>query len=178
MKTRLSKQQKESLDNKIVFVSVAIFLYAMLLIFVQKMATDPLTINGALAFIDILRWAALVGAMGCAAWSAYKEKKSFFIYCAMCLFIFLSTTVLKFCTQKGSASAYLIVYAALIALFVLVQVFYAFRVRGLFAKKSVKVIFIVVCALAAAGLTAVSIVNINAVFLPDFLKVIQVKIFG
>ena len=35
MKSKLNKQQKESLDNRIVFVSSAMFLYAMLLMFIQ-----------------------------------------------------------------------------------------------------------------------------------------------
>ena len=78
MNNRLTKQEKESLDNRIVFSSVALILYALLLAFVQRMSSSPVTVNGALAFVEILRWIALAGAMGCAAWSAYKEKKGFF----------------------------------------------------------------------------------------------------
>ena len=176
MKRGLSKQQKESLDNKIVFASSAMFLYAMLLMFVQKMSNDVITISGAQAFIEILRWAALAGAMICAAWSAYKEKKSFFIYCAMCLFIFLSTTVIKFCTAMGSASAYFIVYTALAVMFVLLQVFYALKVRNMFDKKSARVAFTAVCIAAAAGFTAISVININTMLLPDFMKNMQAGI--
>ncbi len=178
MKNGLTKQQKESLNNRIVFVSVAMFLYAMLLVFIQKMSTDPITINGALAFIDILRWVALIGAMGCAAWSAYKEKKRFFIYCAMCLFVFLSTTVLKFCTARSSAFAYLIVYAALVVMFVLVQIYCALKIRGIFDEKKVKNIFVIVCAVLAAAFVVLSIININEVFLPDFMILLKHKIFG
>ncbi len=176
MKNGLNKQQKESLDNRIVFVSSAIFLYALLLMFIQKMSTDPITVNGALAFIEILRWVALAGAMSCAAWSAYKEKKSFFVYCAMCLFVFLSTTVLKFCTQRSSDFAYYINYSSLIVLFVFVQIFRALKVNGSLENKKVKIAFIVVCALAALGITVLSVININSIFLPEFLTGIQKNI--
>ncbi len=178
MKNRISKQQKESFDNKIVFVSSAVFLYAMLLMFIQKMSADAITISGAFAFIEILRWVALIGAMGCAAWSAYKEKKSFFIYCAMCLFIFLSTTVLKFCTERSSNFAYYINYATLAALFVMVQVFGILYVRGLFEKKAVKAVFVTVSIIGVIGVVLISVLNINSVFLPDFLVNIQSKILG
>lgn len=178
MKSRLNKQQKESLDNRIVFVSSAMFLYAMLLMFIQKMSTDPITVNGALAFIEILRWTALVGAMGCAAWSAYKEKRSFFVYCAMCLFVFLSTTVLKFCTHKSSDFAYVINYGALIVIFVLVQIFRALKVSGALDNKKIKVAFTVVCAVVAVGLAAFSVININSLFLPDFLIGLQAKLLN
>ena len=177
MKYKLTKHEKESLDNKIVFSSSAMFLYAMLLAFIQKMSSSPVTVNGALAFIEILRWASLVGAMACAAWSAYKEKKGFFLYCATCLFVFLSTTVIKFCTQKGSNSPYLINYAALVAMFVAVQIYYALKIRGAFEKKAVKYVFIGVCVCVALAFAVVCIININSAFLPGYAVELQSKIF-
>ena len=164
MNNRLTKQEKESLDNKIVFSSVALILYALLLAFVQRMSASPVTVNGALAFIEILRWVALAGAMCCAAWSAYKEKKGFFIYCAACLFIFLSTTVLKFCTQRSSEIPYYINYAALAVMFVLVQAYSFIKSRGLFDNKTVKAAFVAICILAIIGFAVISIMNVNRVF--------------
>lgn len=164
MKVKINKQEKESLDNKIVFFSSAIFLYALLLAFIQRMSAEAITVNGAIAFIQILRWSALAGAMVCAAWSAYKEKKSFFAYCAACLFVFLSTTVLLFCTRRSSASAYMINYAALVFMFVLGQLYYQLRIRGLMNKKVIKNLFIAVCVLGIIALAVVSIINTNKLF--------------
>ena len=158
MKNGLSKQEKESLDNKIVFASSAIFLYAMLLAFLQQMSLAPATVEGALAFIKILRWTALAGAMGCAAWSAYKEKKSVFLYCVTCLYIFVSTNTVTLC--KDSVRAYLLNYAMLAVMFVLVQLFYFFKVKGLFNKKAVKIAFIAVCILAILAYVAGWVFNL------------------
>lgn len=166
MRNRLSKQEKESLDNKIVFASSSMFLYALLLAFVQRMSAEAITVNGALAFIQILRWTSLAGAMICAAWSAYKEKKGFFVYCAACLFVFLSTTVLLYCTHHGSNSAYLINYAALVVMFVLSQIYYVLVVKDLIRKTVFKNIFIAVCLVAFIAFVAISILNINRVIIP------------
>lgn len=164
MKNSLSKQEKESLDNKIVFTSSAIVLYAMLLAFIQQMSQSPTTVNGALAFIKILKWVALAGAMLFAAWSAYKEKKSVFTYCVTCLYIFISTTTLTLCTQYGSDRPYLINYAMLAVTFVLVQLYYYFKSKGLLNKKPMKIAFITVCSLAALAFAVVYIMHVNRVF--------------
>ena len=164
MKHRLTKQEKENLENRIVFASAAIFLYALLLAFIQKMAASSSTVSGALAFIEILWWASLAGAMLCAWWGAYKEKKSFFFYCAACLFIFLSTTVLRFCTGRSSRVPFLINYLALIAMFFLIQIFRFLKVKGWFENKKVKMAFFGVCALALVVLAVISIMNINRIF--------------
>ena len=164
MKNSLSKQEKESLDNRIVFTSSAIFLYAILLAFIQQMSQSPVTVNGALAFIKILRWVALAGAMVCAAWSAYKEKKSVFIYAATCLYVFISATTITYCTKRNSNFPYLLNYVMLAAVFILVQLYYFFKVRGMFNKKWFKIAFITVCALTAAVYAAICILNINKVF--------------
>ena len=165
MKTNLTKHEKESLDNRIVFVSSAIFLYAMLLAFIQQMSQSPTTVNGAQAFIKILKWTALGGAMLFAAWSAYKEKKSVFIYCATCLYIFISSTTLTLCTRLGSNIPYYVNYIALAITFVLVQLYYFFKTKGMLAKKSFRIAFVAACILAAAAYAVVCVININPVFL-------------
>lgn len=157
MKNKISKQEKERLDNKIVFFSSVTFLYALLLLFIQRMSADSMTVNGALAFIEILRWAALGGAMLCAAWSAYKEKKGFFLYCAMCIYVFFSTTIIRYCTSRGSIRPYLINYAALVAVFVMAQIYYALKVRGKFENKLARNLFLCASALLIALFAAVSI---------------------
>ena len=158
MKNNARKQELEKLDNKIVFLSSVIIIYAILLLFIQKMAENSLTVTGALAFIQILRWTALGGAMACAAWSAYKENFGFFIYCGICLYAFLSTTILLYCGNHGKA--YLINYGALIMAFILNQVYSVLKRKKLFEKKAVKIIFLAVCILAALLVAAVSIAQV------------------
>ena len=142
MKTKLTKQDKESLSNKTVFFSSVTISYALLLLFIQKMASSSLTISGAVALISLLRWSSLCGAMACAAWSAYKEKKDFFLYCAMCIFVFFSTTVLIFVNDNR---AYPINYIALAFAFVMAQIYYALKIRGKFEFKIIKNVFVGIC---------------------------------
>lgn len=148
MKNKLTKQEKERLGNKTVFFSSVTISYALLLLFIQKMASSSMTVNGAVSLISLLRWSSLCGAMACAAWSAYKEKKGFFLYCAMCIFVFFSTTVLIFVSDSR---AYPINYIALAAAFVLAQVYYALKVRSRF-ERHVKNAFIAVSVLIIAVL--------------------------
>lgn len=148
MKNKLTKQEKERLSNKIVFFSSVTISYALLLLFIQKMSMSSLTVSGAVSLIDLLWWSSICGAMGCAAWSAYKEKKGFFLYCAMCIFVFLSTTVLK---NVNASRSYPINYMALTAAFIMAQIYYAFKVRGSFQGR-IKNIFIAVSILIVAVL--------------------------
>ncbi len=164
MKNGLSKQEKESLDNKIVFTTSAIVLYAILLAFIQQMSQSPVTVNGALAFMKILKWVSLAGAMVCAAWSAYKEKKSVFIYCATCLYIFISATTIKYCTKISSDFPYVLNYIMLAVVFVLVQLYYFSKTKGLLNKKPVKVAFAAACIIAALAYAVICALNINPVF--------------
>lgn len=141
MKNKLTRQEKEKLGNKTVFFSSVTLSYALLLLFIQKMASSTMTVNGAVSLISLLRWSSLCGAMACAAWSAYKEKKGFFLYCAMCIFVFFSTTVLIF---VNDSRAYPINYLALAAAFVMAQIYYALKIRGRF-EGPIKNAFIAVC---------------------------------
>ena len=113
------------------------------------MASSSLTVNGAVSLISLLRWTSLCGAMACAAWSAYKEKKGFFLYCAMCIFVFFSTTVLLF---VNATKAYPANYAALIVAFVMAQVYYNLRIKskfdGIVKKVFIIISFVVIAALA------------------------------
>lgn len=157
MNNKLTKQDKESLGNKTVFFSSVTLSYALLLLFIQKMASSSMTIDGAIALINLLRWVSLCGAMACAAWSAYKEKKGFFMYCAMCIFVFFSTTTLLF---VPSSRSYLINYCALFFAFVMAQVYYALKVRGMFEKGSLwKKLFLAACLLAIAIATVLCVAS-------------------
>ena len=148
MKNKINKQEKERLGNKMIFFSSVTLSYALLLLFIQKMASSSLTVNGAISLMSLLRWASLCGAMGCAAWSAYKEKKGFFLYCAMCIFVFFSTTILLFVNASRS---YPINYVALILAFIMAQIYYTLRIKGAFTgivkKVFVAVSFIMIIAL-------------------------------
>ena len=140
MKNKLTKQEKERLGNKMVFFSSVTLSYALLLLFIQKMASSSMTVNGAISLISLLRWTSLCGAMGCAAWSAYKEKKGFFLYCAMCIFVFFSTTILLFVNASRS---FPINYAALFAAFIMAQIYYTLRIKGKFGG-AVKKVFVII----------------------------------
>ena len=158
MKNNASKQELEKLDNKIVFLTSVILIYAILLIFIQKMAENSMTVTGAIAFIQILRWTALGGAMACAAWSAYKENFGFFIYCGICLYVFLSTTILLYCGNHGKA--YLINYGALVIAFIFNQIYSILKRKKLFEKKIIKIGFLAACILAVLLVAAVSIAQV------------------
>ena len=157
IKNEMVKQEKEKLDNRVVLVSSVTLLYGLLLLFLQKMAESSMTVNGAVAFIEIMRWVSLGGAMLCAAWSAYKEKRGFFVYCGICIYIFLSTTVVLCCGKHGKA--FLINYLALIGVFVLTQVYYILKSHNYYGKKLVKIGFIAVCVLFAAAAAVVCIIQ-------------------
>ena len=155
MKNKLTKQEKERLGNKMVFFSSVTLSYALLLLFIQRMASSSLTVNGAISLISLLRWTSLCGAMGCAAWSAYKEKKGFFLYCAMCIFVFFSTTILLF---VNASKSFPINYAALFVAFIMAQIYYTLRIKGKFegaVKKGFVIIsFVVIALLGALALPA------------------------
>lgn len=148
MKNKITKQEKERLGNKLAFFTSATALYALLLLFIQQMASSTMTVNGAISLISLLRWASLCGAMGCAAWSAYKEKKGFFLYCAMCIFVFFSTTVLLF---VNASKSYPINYIALAVAFVMSIFYYSFRMKGKFTG-TVKKVFIAISIIVIVAL--------------------------
>ncbi len=153
MRNKITRQEKERLGNKLVFFSSVTISYAILLLFIQKMAASSLTVNGAISLISLLRWTSLCGAMACAAWSAYKEKKGFFLYCAMCIFVFFSTTVLLF---ADAARSYPINYVALAAAFVMAQFYYTLRMKGKF-NGAVKKVFVTIAFVIIAILVIYSI---------------------
>lgn len=158
MKDELRKQEREKLDNKIVFLSSIIIIYAILLLFIERMASSSMTVTGALAFIQILRWSALCGAMACAAWSAYKENFGFFIYCGICIYIFFSTTTLLYCGNHGKA--YLINYGALVIAFIFNQVYSVLKKRNKFENKTIKALFIAACILAILLVAAACVAQV------------------
>ena len=155
MKEKIRKQDREKLDNGTMMLTLTILLYGLLLLFIQKMSYNSITVNGALAFIQIMRWAALAGAMLCAAWSAYKEKKSFFLYCGICIYVFLSTTVLI--ALPSNKAAYYINFIALGIAFVLNQVYYYLNLSSKIKSKTVKLAFIIVCAVLFIAVGALCI---------------------
>ena len=145
MKNNLTKQDIEKLSNKTVFFSSVTILYAMLVLFIRKMSFYSGTVNGALAFMQLLMWVSLIGAMVCAAWSAYKEKKGYYLYSGMFLFVSVSMLIIRYLPDLPDNRAYAVVFAALAAAFVLAQIYYALKVRGKFEKGPAKIIFIAVC---------------------------------
>lgn len=159
MKTTLNKQEREKLSNRVVFLSSITILYAILLAFIQRMMASTLTVNGAFAFLQILRWCALGGSMLCAAWSAYKEKKDFFTYCGICIYVFFSTTIILFCVKNGTNKPFFINYGSLAAVFCLIQVYSSLKLRGMFSKKGVRIAFLSVCGVLAVIVAVLSIMQ-------------------
>ncbi len=153
MKNKVTKQEKERLGNKLAFFTSATALYALLLLFIQEMASSTMTVNGAISLISLLRWASICGAMACAAWSAYKEKKGFFLYCAMCIFVFFSTTVLLF---LDASKSYPINYIALAVAFVMSIFYYNFKIKGTF-NGTIKKVFVTIAFIECAIIVAASI---------------------
>ena len=103
MKNGLTKQDKEKLSNRIVLLSSFIILYALLLMFFRRMCSFSSTVLGAITFMDFLKWISLVGAMVCAAWSAYKDRKGYYLYSGMFLFVFLSMQIIRSPLQDNRA---------------------------------------------------------------------------
>ena len=119
MKKNITQQEK--ISNRIVLLSSFIILYALLLMFFRRMTSSTATVLGALTFMEFLKWASLVGAMLCAAWSAYKDRKGYYLYSGMCLYIFLSMQIIL--SPLADNRAYAICYAGLAVAFVLTQVY-------------------------------------------------------
>ncbi len=143
---KLTKQEKEHLSNKTVLLSSFALLYGLLLLFFQKMCYNTETVIGALEFMGYLKWGALIVAMGCAAWGAYREKKDYYIYCAMSFLVFVS---LYSILDMGQADhAYIINFIALAIAFVLVQVYYTLRANNKFTGQF-KIAFLAVTFLSA-----------------------------
>ena len=153
MKTHFSKQEKERLSNKSVLFTTCVLLYALLLLFIEKMISHSATVLGALSLISIVRWAALGGDMLCAIWSAYKEKKGFYLYCGMCLYVFLTSFTIQF-IQPGVS--FFLNYVALGVAFVFGQAYYYLKVAGLLERgKKMRVIYFILCVLAIAAIAGV-----------------------
>ncbi len=127
MKNDFTKQDKEKLSNRIVLLSSFIILYALLLMFFRRMCSFSSTVLGAITFMDFLKWISLAGAMVCAAWSAYKDRKGYYLYSGMFLFVFLSMQIIRSPLQDNRA--YMIAYLGLLIAFVLTQVYYALKIR-------------------------------------------------
>lgn len=121
MKKNITQQEK--ISNRIVILSSFIILYALLLMFFRKMTSSPVTVLGAQAFMEFLKWASLVGAMLCAAWSAYKDRKGYYLYTGMCLYIFLSMYLIRANPLNDDRKPYAVTYVGLAVAFVLTQVY-------------------------------------------------------
>ena len=138
------RAETERLSNRVMTVTAGAILYALLMIFLQSMSRSSLTILGAQAFIQLLFWGSIVGAMVCAAVGAYKEKKSFFTYCGIFVYILWSMTVVQYCGTMGSNKAYALVYVSLLAIFVMSLVFSVLVGNGKFRNKQVMTVFTVI----------------------------------
>lgn len=156
MSQKLSKQEKDHLNGWLVLLTSLVILYTLLLCFLQKMGENSSTVNGALTFLKILRWGGLVGAMLCAAWGAYKENRGFFAYAGICLYLFGSATIILFCGPRGTSKAFALNYLALLATFILLQVYFFLRARGPLSKTARTVLTVasavVILAVIAAAL--------------------------
>lgn len=139
-----NRADAERLSNRMITLTAVTILYAFLMLFLQKMSNSSETVLGALAFIQILFWGSIVGAMVCAALGAYKENKSLFTYCGIFVYIFWSMTVVQYCGTMGANKAYTLVYLSLLAVFVMTQVFYVLAGKGKMKNRKALTIFSVI----------------------------------
>lgn len=121
MKKDTSKQER--ISNRIVILSSFIILYALLLMFFRRMTSSPATVLGAITFMEFLKWASLGCAMVCAAWCAYKDRKGYYLYSGMFLFVFLTMQIIRSNPLGDDRKAYAIAYVGLAAAFVLTQIY-------------------------------------------------------
>lgn len=121
MKKNITQQEK--INNRIVLLSSFIILYALLLMFFRRMTSSSTTVLGAITFMEFLKWASLVGAMVCAAWCAYKDRKGYYLYTGMCLYVFLSMQIIRSNPLNDDNKAYAICYVGLAVAFVLTQAY-------------------------------------------------------
>lgn len=157
MKNKLDKHEKERLSNRIVFFSSCVILYALLVLFIKNMAYNTGTVEGALALMEILVIVSLAGAMGCAAWSAYKEKKGYYLYSGMFLFVAASMTLVRYINSVPDDRAFSVIFTALAIAFVLGQAYYYLKVGSFFEKNFVKIIYIAVVICAVLFLVIMSL---------------------
>ncbi len=150
------RQESERFSDKAVLLSTFIILYVFLLMLLQRMSQSTLTVVGANAFTNILFGVSIAGAMICAAWAAYKERKGMLTYCGVFVFILWSTVVIKFCGHPAS-SAYALIYAGLAAAFVYIQVYYGLLAAGKANTKKSKLILWIVGGVIIAVFAAASI---------------------
>ncbi|MGN1098300.1 MAG: hypothetical protein ACI4SS_05335 [Clostridia bacterium] len=138
------KREAERLSDRAVLLTALSILYAFLLLFLQKMSMSTSTVLGAQAFIRILFWGSIAGAMLCAAWGAYKENRDMLTYSGVFVYILWSMAVIQYCGTMGTGKAYTLVYASLITAFVLGQIYFALRSSGRLATKKARTIFAVI----------------------------------
>ncbi|MBE7032875.1 MAG: hypothetical protein E7406_01430 [Ruminococcaceae bacterium] len=149
---KLTKQEKEKMSNRTVLISSFAILYGILLLFFKKMCSYSGTVLGAVTFMEYLMWISLAGAMLCAAWSAYKEKKGYYIYSGMFLFVFLSILLILRIETLMDDQAYIINFGALVMAVIMSQIYYALRVHCKFTGWY-KIVFLAVVCLALMVMT-------------------------
>lgn len=110
MKKSVKQTKKNSIDtalrqkaeNNITIVICSIILYALIMFSVDAMANNSATVLSAHFIRYTLMFAGIIGAMGIAAYSAYKSNKHILKYAFMCLFISVSTAGILYCSPWGS----------------------------------------------------------------------------
>ncbi len=150
---KAERNETDRLSDKAVLLTALTILYAFLLLFLQWMSRDIITIPGAMAFTKILFWGSIIGAMACAAWGAYREKKAMFLYSGIFVYILWSMAVILRCGNMGADKAYALVYLSLIAAFILIQLYFGLRSSGKMQSKKSKIIFTVVSVLIFIAFT-------------------------
>lgn len=149
------RARNERLTDKAVLLSALIILYGILILFLQSMGYNSLTVSGAVTFVRILFWGSIVGAMIFAALAVYRERRELMLYSGIFIYILWTTTVLL---RTGNWNyAFTIVYISLVAAFILVHVNIWLRKSGRFEKLAPRVIFVIVAALVLAALSLVSL---------------------
>lgn len=141
-----NKSEKKSFDtamqkkaeNNITIFNCSIILYALILFVVHSMSQSSATIEGAVTIRRVLMLAGIVGAMGIAAYSAYKSNKSLFKYSLMCLYVSVSTAGILYCAPWGLRATVI----GLVAAFVFTCVYAALTDKKIYySSKKARTIF-------------------------------------
>lgn len=133
------RREAERLSDKAVLITALAILYGVLLLFLQSMGKNPVNVNGALSFLQILRWVSIAGGIIFAALSVYKERRGLMLYCGMFVYIIWSVTVILNTTAWDKS--YAIVYVSLLLAIILTHVNIWLRTSGRFERTAPRVIF-------------------------------------
>lgn len=114
------RREKERLSERAVLITALAILYAVLLLFLQNMGRNSYTAQGAWTFEHILFWGSMIGAIFCAVWGAYKERRSMMLYSGIFLFVLWTMAIIIY--GGNNNHTFPLVYGAILIAVVMTHV--------------------------------------------------------